>query len=133
MQRTRFYIAARLKRIGEAKQLRARLEELGHQVTASWLDRRHQPEEMGFSSVVLAREAADTDLQDVRDCNVLILLSERRSSARTVGGGGRHVEVGYALALPKTVAIIGERENVFHFVPGVLCFASAEDFLQWAT
>jgi len=132
MQKTRFYIAARLKRVGEAKGLRVRLEDRGYQVTSSWLDRGYQPEETGFASVVLAREAADTGLQEVRDCNALILLSEKHSSARTVGGGGRHVEVGYALALSKTIAIIGERENVFHFVSGVLCFANADELLKWA-
>ena len=41
--------------------------------------------------------------------------------------GGRHVELGYALALGKHVVHIGQQENIFHSIVPV--FSNVKDFL----
>ena len=52
------------------------------------------------------------DFEDIHSANVLILFTESATGQR--GGGGRHVETGYALAKGKKVVVIGKPENVFH-------------------
>jgi hypothetical protein len=61
------------------------------------------------------------DVDDVRRADGLIFFSEDHE-----GGGGRHVELGLALAWSKNVIVVGQREHIFHRLPQV----SVVD--QWA-
>lgn len=61
-----------------------------------------------------ATRESDRDLEAIAGCDVLIQF--------TTGGkerGGRHVELGAALALGKTVLVVGPREHVHHFSGGI--------------
>lgn len=102
------YIAAPSQMIGEAAVLRNLLHDSGFDCTSSWiLD--------GLSGDT--SETAEMDLADVARADVLVALNP--SLWKDKGTGGRHVEMGYALALKKPVLLLGVRSNVFHYMDGV--------------
>jgi hypothetical protein len=72
---------------------------------ARWLDGRGEN---------LSRDAqAQMDLEDIRECDILVHFAPENVGAKYTTGG-RHVELGYAIAFGKAVIHVGESENVFH-------------------
>ena len=72
---------------------------------------------------------ARMDEEDVRLADDgLVLIAE--SEGRCVPGG-KHVETGIALALGRSVYVIGRRENIFHWHPDVRVFADTGAFLSF--
>jgi hypothetical protein len=67
---------------------------------------------------------ADENLEDLRRADVLLLLNP--AGGRRLGHGGRDVELGYALALEKTILLVGGRENVFHYLDRISVISGAE-------
>src|SRR5688572_468644 len=65
----------------------------------------------------LSDEHAQKDLQDVARADVLVAVNP--VSWESSGTGGRHVELGYALALGKPVLLVGERSNIFHHLHAI--------------
>lgn len=114
------YLAAQFPRREEMAGIKSELESAGFVVTSCWIEapgaevRSAEPEE-------LARCAA-MDLEDLRSADVLIAFSEEHDSGYYTGG--RHVELGYALALQIPVLLIGPIENVFHALSDVWRFPS---------
>jgi hypothetical protein len=99
----RVYIAAPWELQQDAKAFGAALEQAGVTVTASWL---------GAESEQLTDEWAWNCLRDIVTCDVLLAWNPEEWAR--IGTGGRHVEFGYALALFKTVIVVGARTNIFH-------------------
>ena len=58
---------------------------------------------------------AQDDYADVYEADALIVFTERTRS--THSRGGRHVEVGLALAWGKPVLVVGPLENIFYTLP----------------
>ena len=121
------YLAARYSRRSELCVYRDDLRFRGHNVTSRWLDGTHEARDgniLADEEADLARSAADHDLADVEDADVLIFFSEREAVSR----GGRHVEFGYALAMARLTGyplyVVGPVENIFHRLPGVEVFAT---------
>ena len=86
--------------------LREKAMWLGHQgiaVTASWLSSMHD----GVDPILAARH----DITEIESSSVFVLDMAHSPSTK----GGRHVEMGYALALRIPILIVGplERGNVF--------------------
>lgn len=118
------------------------LEAAGHVVTAGWLasQRDATDEWVGISPASTDEEVlahAQGDLDDIDRADAYLGLTSAYVLAREPGipepwlhTGGRHVEMGYALAQGKKVALLGVPENVFarsmayHFddVDGFLTF-----------
>ena len=73
-------------------------------------------------------QAAQRDLEDILEAEVLILLAELRSGANR---GGRHVEFGFALARSKRVMVVGSRQNLFHYLPNVETFPTWKQCLDF--
>lgn len=87
------------------------------QYTSSWLDEEHEitPGVEGAATDLAdatVEEHVEGDFNDIHDAQVLLLFTA--AAVGKEGGGGRHVETGYALALGMTVVVVGEPENVFH-------------------
>ena len=113
----KIYLAARWGRRSELRGYRDELEKMGHTVTSRWLD-DHDTGDADNAAFV-----ATQDLDDIIDANALIFFGE--DPLLGLGKrGGRHVEFGFAFACapPKTVFLVGPRENVFHYLPSVLWF-----------
>ena len=96
---------------------RDELNTIGIEVTATWLTETHEIADgttgaaTALTDDTVARHAK-TDLIDVERADLLVLFTAK--SVGTEGGGGRHIETGYALALSKPVLVVGEPENIFH-------------------
>lgn len=114
----KFYIAARRQHF--AKQIRSLLIELDHSSTAGWIDSPH----FGKKPYVdqLRTEEAQQDLLDVERADALIMYADNHPSR-----GGRHTEVGIALAHRKPVIVVGDKENVFHWHPLVTVVSDLEE------
>ncbi len=98
------------------------LETKGHLVVSRWIEGNHEISEAQASLSAdhaddECRRFAQEDVDDLIDADVFLSLSDP-ANFRT-GRGGRHVELGLALAWGKPVILVGERENVFHWLPQV--------------
>lgn len=136
----RFYLAARYSRREELLGVRDVIEALGGEVTSRWLNGNHQISDTGVPigdegeqlvedpdgdlaagdgerAAALRAKFAMDDYQDVRRADVLVAFTEPPRS--TASRGGRHVELGLALAWTEHIIIVGPRENVFCWLPWV--------------
>jgi nucleoside 2-deoxyribosyltransferase len=102
-----FYLAAPYPQHDTARELRAALQAHGHVCTARWLD---APSDLNA-------EWALNDLADLDAAAVLVALNDAEWA--NVGTGGRHTELGYALARGIPVVLVGERTQIFHHHPAV--------------
>lgn len=136
---TRFgvYIAARYGRRAEMERLAIRLDVLGFRSTATWLLGLSSyipgapgccpPDQCAKPVVALKAHTIDTlsgysaqDLLDIRGSNAVLFFAEKD---KVYSRGGRHVEMGYALALGLPVVYVGEPENVHAYAQEVVCWA----------
>lgn len=120
----RIFLSSRYSRRDELREIRRVLQSQGYDVVSRWLDSDwNETEREGIyaggtqSSAAppeYREEYAVKDLEDVAGCDVLICFSEPpRSGTR----GGRHAELGAALALGKQVILVGAPEHIFHHHP----------------
>lgn len=89
------------------------LEDIGITVNSTWLS----PEDTDDLTKLAnedekCREVAERDLAEIDAADAVIVYSYAEMHGR--GSGGRHVELGYALARGKRVIGVGTKENVFH-------------------
>jgi hypothetical protein len=108
------YFAARYSRHEELNSYRAELEALGIEVTSRWLDT--QPRARSLYSEDDWRALGLLDQEDVLAADTLVCFAEAEGEG---GNGGRHVELGMALALGRRVIVVGRREHIFHYLPEV--------------
>ena len=97
----------------------------GHEVTSSWVrsTREVTSETVGVSVESEFEDAyrhALGDLEDVSQADCLVQITSNGVLYHGVDvppewlhTGGRHVEVGYALALDKHILLLGDPENIF--------------------
>jgi len=136
----RVYLASRYGRREELCGYRGILMAQGVEVGARWLDGEHQLtpvsqhlgnegaaliESQGQGHDALRQWFALQDLEDIVACSTVISFTEPPGTKAT--RGGRHVEFGYALALGKRMMVVGPRENLFHWAPGVEVYATFEE------
>jgi len=112
----RIYLAASFERIDQMREVRDELHQMGHVVTSRWLNHSHTLDH--YATDEQRRILGDEDIVDLEDSNAMIAFTEPPNSPR--GRGGRHVELGYALAYQEYGAassfgihVVGFRENVF--------------------
>lgn len=101
----------------------------GHECTSGWAYQEQHEIATGTVGASLdtkhedVEEFAKRDLADIFRADALLSLTanwciargaaEDNPDFRWLHAGGRHVEVGYALALGRPVVIVGEPENIF--------------------
>lgn len=103
------YLASAFDRGPELLGYAGELKDAGFTITADWIYGLEPDEDW---------EIALKDKADVERSDVLIAFTESEETPRA-SRGGRHVELGIALALDKRVLVIGPRENVFCHLPQV--------------
>lgn len=118
MKNDKVYIAAPYPMRDAAITLMQRLETQGVEVTSRWLK----------APDTLSDAHAQKDLQDVARADVLLAFNPDGWTDR--GTGGRHVELGYALALGKPILLVGERSNIFHHLSTVKVVDDTEDITK---
>jgi hypothetical protein len=119
------YLASRYSRFEEMQGYAADLKGAGYGVTSRWIYGDHQITDEGLSAEAKQAERtrfAQEDWSDLMRAAICISFTEppRATNSR----GGRHVEFGAALAAGKRCIVVGNRENVFHCLPGVEFFGS---------
>jgi hypothetical protein len=119
------YIAGAYSARDQLREVVGRLEHVGHESTARWLDATHG---IHSGTINTAPDLSDEycqyhvegDFEDIVDADVLLLFSHSALVAMdpsldgVTTSGGRHVETGYALASGLAVIVIGEPDNIFH-------------------
>lgn len=135
------YLAARYSRREELCGYVEQLGPLGYAVTSRWLHGANQTDDQGHiigaageraveSGSPLSGELAAHNVADVRRAEILIAFTEHPDAGGRARGG-RHVELGLALAWGKDVLVVGPRENVFCWLPQVKQFEEwGEDVLR---
>ncbi|HEU0073939.1 MAG TPA: hypothetical protein VFS30_07990 [Dehalococcoidia bacterium] len=108
------YFAARYSRRDELNAYRAELDALGIEVTSRWL--ATEPRVHSEYSDADWRELGQIDQEDVLAADTLVCFTEPDGAG---GNGGRHVELGMALALGRRVIVVGRREHIFHHLPEI--------------
>jgi nucleoside 2-deoxyribosyltransferase len=110
----KIYLAARFSRRDELIQRKEALESFGFVVTSRWLT-DHYAEWVSIDPTTVAPEErgrwAMGDLSDIEECQCLIHFTGNAEIGYSTGG--RHTEMGYALALGKQIIVCGPRENIF--------------------
>lgn len=95
---------------------------IGYRTVARWLTGEHEAAEGEPPTAEQRHTWAMDDLADIDKADILIAFTAdtvRQPLDAIVGSlfgtsGGRHVELGYAIARTKRVLLVGRPENVFH-------------------
>jgi len=103
------YLAAMYSLMTSMQFYHDRLRNAGHEPTSRWVD--------GNEEDMSQAEAAAMDLIDVERADVLILFTNQKGTM--FKGGGRFVELGYAIAIDKRIIVVGDYENVFIHLPEI--------------
>lgn len=123
------YIASRYSRRDEMREVAKRLEEYGVVVTSSWL-KEDFPLNVKMDDITPSdhRKIATVDLADIIRADGMLFFAEDQHNQPP--RGGRHVEFGYALAQGLQMYVVGDHENIFHYLPNVLVFPTLEVFFE---
>jgi hypothetical protein len=125
------YPAARYGRYPEMQLYAHQLCELGYEVTSRWILGDHELRSDGQSDAdQWATVWAEEDRDDLLAADIVVSFTEG-SDVPGRARGGRHVELGIALAEGKRVLVVGPRENVFHYLGGVDVFAGWIECRRW--
>lgn len=111
------YMAGRYARREELRAAALELEQLGHRVTSRWLFVDSSVPKGPLEPHGRATDIARMDFEDLRQADLCLAFTEPPDGPQ--GRGGRHVEVGIALALGLRVVLVGPREHVFHCLPEI--------------
>lgn len=110
----------------EQKRIRAHKEtlvQLGHSVTASWLEEQVKPD--GMTDVQFGRKMANKDLREIAAADCIILDLENPSKTM-----GKMVEWGFALAHHKLAYVVAPFDTM---TPGHIFLTLADKvFKTWA-
>jgi hypothetical protein len=130
----KIYPAASYPRKEEAKTLALILQTHGHEIVAGWLTEdegyksdNQRRNESRYTMCKRLSAAAVRDLREMKDAEVIVSFTEGEHQTTH---GGRHSELGIALARGIMVFIIGPREQVFHFHPAVIQYDTLDDFIR---
>jgi nucleoside 2-deoxyribosyltransferase len=125
----RVYLASQYPRRNEMREAAKELSNNGIGVTSRWLEETAPlNSQLNDTPMYENLHAAEVDTEDIRRCDTLILFSENPLTG--LPRGTHHAEFGYALGLGKRVVVIGGPENVFHFLPQVIHYATLQSFLE---
>lgn len=116
----KIYIAAPWPTRSIAINVMGWLEAQGHYVTSRWLKDVEDQFALDQQHIY-----AQKSLADVREADLLLALNG--IEWKDAGTGGRHVELGYAIALKKQIVLVGVRTNVFHYLDCVRVISRLED------
>ena len=108
----KIYLSACYRRQLEMQRIARELETFGHEITSRWVLEEPFVEEEHFQPLPNRARRAQRNLLDLAQSDCLIAFTERPPSGQ--GRGGRHVELGIALANGLKTIVVGWQENLFH-------------------
>jgi hypothetical protein len=122
-----FYLSAAFGRQNELRGYRKRLRAVGHDVASAWLDEVETDE---TAEDAYRARCAEQDARDIERADVFVAFTDG-GPAR----GGRHVELGIAIAQARDyglidIIVVGPHEHAFHAHPTVTeTYSDPEAFL----
>lgn len=118
------YIAVGWKGLHVASNLAKQIEAAGHEVTNHFLAPGFEPGEDDLDP-----KHGLADMADINAADALVCITGNGILASTTGG--RHFELGYAMAKGKPVAILGSVENCFQAIHTVAKLDRYADVVAW--
>ena len=110
----RIYLAAAFVRHPEMQTIARELSERGHMVVSSWIwESDDLTDARGRRGGRAKRAAAIRNLRELQSADLCIVFATP-AGQRENGRGGRHVELGAALALDIETMLVGPEEHLFH-------------------
>ena len=110
-----------------AEKIVPELEAAGIEVTSSWI-KKAKPIDPYHPD--LQRTEAIQDIEDVRRADVIALFTNQFGKRP---GRGKYVELGIALALDKTVILVGSAatnaDTVFYYMPSIIKVSSLKQLI----
>lgn len=125
----RIYLAGRYGRRQELRGYAEWLKSFGSEVTSRWLYSDHEMDDDAPDDDE-SRRFAREDYEDVMSADWLVAFTESPGEVPGRGRGGRHVELGLALASHHRVFVVGHRENVFCHLPEIIHCPNFATFLN---
>ena len=125
----KIYLAAQFARREELAGYANRLRMAGYEPTSRWLD-QSTPSDGKMSNHLREDNIrfAMQDLCDLDRADALLFFSE--DPLVGIPRGARHVEFGYHLRAGLPIAVVGPRENVFHWMlPDAAFYADFDAFM----
>jgi len=120
------YIAGQYARKLEFREYAAQCRQQGITVGARWLDESEAPTiGLNDNSDEKLAHYGQRDYQDIQDCDIFVFFAEPNTNQPP--RGGRHVEFGMAVQLRRPIVVIGQPENIFHYLP----WLDVEFFDNW--
>jgi nucleoside 2-deoxyribosyltransferase len=114
----RIYLAGQYARKLELREYAEQAKAVGIYVGADWLEESEAPEAtLDSVSDKVRSKYAQHDWWDIGACDEFVFFAEPQENQPP--RGGRHVEFGMAIALGKPIVVIGQPENIFHYLPGI--------------
>jgi nucleoside 2-deoxyribosyltransferase len=106
----KFYIASSFDYKEEVKKIVQFLKEHSHSITTDWTN--HKPLKPYSKNKELSKEYVIEDIKGVEECDVFILLSDKK-------GSGMYIELGVAMELKKNIFVVGKQNesSMFFFHP----------------
>jgi hypothetical protein len=122
----KIYLAATYTKQPIMQQIARRLISLGHIVTSSWI---HGTIDSHY------RLEAEKDVHDIYEADTLIFFTDLNhiffpDKLIHQTRGGRHTELGLALGLQKRIILVGDRENIFHYLPKIEQVNTIDEMLE---
>jgi len=130
----RIYLAASYSRRKELCGYAEVLKGYGHEITSRWLNGAHEAADENPTQEEMARWATE-DISDIQLSDALIAFTEPPKSGAS--RGGRHVELGYAIAIKDIeepdfmVFTVGPVENIFCALDDVVNCNDLNDVVEY--
>ena len=125
-----FYLASKYDQKLFLRGVRDKLQAMGHEVFSSWID-EEEPLNVQIDDVPIEK-LQQYGLQDITEIIVADAFVHFQNQNRPNIRGGALVEFGMAYAWESKMILVGDRVNIFDFMPKVTCFPTVEEFLTWA-
>mgnify|MGYP001559050712 CR=1 FL=1 len=108
------YLMAKYSRHPEMQAVAFHLHTMGHRAISRWILGEHQASDSAIGTGGLGKLEARFAQEDIDDLHAADLCIGFSEPLHTWTRGGRHVELGMALALGKRIVVVGGHEHVFH-------------------
>ena len=130
MIRASAYLAAGYDQKERMRGYRAQLQATGDiTVTSRWLD---EAEEKPLQDAEISKDPetamryGEMDFEDIDKAEIFVMFTDTPSTS-----GGRHTELGYAIARCKVIVIVGPQENVFQAYSTAIHLQTWEQLIEF--
>lgn len=131
-----YYLSSSFNNKDEMKRIAEELKKKDVNVISTWINGGPDYHRMVEGDVQHNNALGDEDISQIEDCDVFVAFTTNAG-----GKGGRHFELGYAIAVSKhrntrgpatpAIILVGPRENVFHYHNYIdVHFETVEEFLD---